>query len=44
MKTWLQPKSVKDIQVFIGFTNFYQEFINSFSKILASFTFMWKTT
>ena len=27
VKNWPEPKSVRDIQVFIGFTNFYQRFI-----------------
>ena len=27
VKAWPKPKSVQDIQVFIGFTNFYQRFI-----------------
>ena len=36
--------SVRDIQVFIGFANFYQHFIQSFSKIAALLTSMLKTT
>ena len=35
MKDWDKPKSVRNIQVFIGFANFYQQFIQSFSKIIA---------
>ena len=27
VKEWLEPKSVRDIQVFLGFANFYQRFI-----------------
>ena len=27
VKAWPKPKSVKDIQVFIGFANFYRRFI-----------------
>src|SRR5258707_9793557 len=30
---WLQPATVKDVQSFIGFVNFYQRFICNFSKI-----------
>src|SRR5258708_13855453 len=30
---WPQPMKVKDIQSFIGFVNFYQRFIQNFSKI-----------
>ena len=33
-----------DIQVFLGFANFYQRFIQGFSKIVGSFTLMLKTT
>ena len=27
MKNWLKPKSVYDINVFLDFANFYEEFI-----------------
>ena len=27
VKAWPEPKSIQDIQVFIGFTNFYRHFI-----------------
>ena len=27
MKNWLEPKSMRDIQVFLDFANFYQHFI-----------------
>ena len=27
VKNWPEPTSVRDIQVFIGFANFYQRFI-----------------
>jgi len=30
---WPQPMKVKDVQSFIGFVNFYQRFIQNFSKI-----------
>ena len=33
IKAWLEPKSIKDIQVFLEFANFYQCFIQDFSKI-----------
>ena len=39
-----EPKSVRDIQVFPGFANFYQRFIQDFSKIAAPFMLMLKTT
>ena len=44
VKNWSEPKSVQDIQVFIGFANFYWRFIQGFSKIAAPFTWMLKTT
>ena len=43
-KTWLEPQSVRDIQVFIGFANFYRRFIQRFSKIAAPLTSMLKTS
>ena len=36
--------SIRDIQVFIGFANFYQHFIQGFSKIAALLTSILKTT
>ena len=44
VKDWLEPKLVYNIQVFLGFTNFYRQFIQSFSKIAASLTSMLKIT
>ena len=38
VKNWPKPTSVRDIQVFIGFANFYQRFIQGFSKIAAPLT------
>lgn len=32
VKAWVEPKSVRDIQVFLGFANFYRCFIKGFSK------------
>lgn len=32
---WLKPQSVRDIQAFLGFAYFYQQFIQSFSQIVA---------
>ena len=40
---WLKPKSMRDIQVFLGFVNFYQHFIQGFSKIAKPFILMLKT-
>ncbi len=44
VKSWPEPKSIRDIQVFLGFANFYQRFIQGFSKITAPLTSMLKTT
>lgn len=42
VKAWLKPKLVRDIQMFLGFTNFYKCFIKDFSKIVVSLTSMLK--
>ena len=44
VKAWPEPNSVRDIQVFIGFANFYRRFIQDFSKITAPLTSMLKTS
>ena len=44
VRNWTEPKSVRDIQVFLGFANFYQRFIQGFSKIARPLTLMLKTT
>ena len=44
VKDWPEPKSVRDIQVFLGFANFYWRFIQGFSKIAAPLTSILKTT
>ena len=43
VKDWPEPKSVRNIQVFLGFANFYQQFIQSFSRMAAPLTSMLKT-
>ena len=35
---WKAPRSVKDVQIFIGFANFYRRFIENFSKICKPIT------
>ena len=35
VKNCLEPKSIRDIQVFLGFANFYRRFIQGFSRIAA---------
>ena len=44
MKNWPKLTSVRDIQVLIGFANFYQRFIQGFSKIAAPITLLLKGT
>ncbi len=35
VKDWPESQSVRDIQVFLGFANFYRRFIRNFSRIAA---------
>ena len=44
VKNWPEPKSMRDIQVFLGFANFYRHFIQSFSKIAGPLTSMLRTS
>ena len=44
VKAWPEPKSRRDIQVFIGFANFYRRFIQGFRKIAALLTLILKTS
>ena len=44
VRDWPKPQSVYDIQVFLGFTNFYQQFIWRFNRLTAPLTSMLKTT
>ena len=44
VRKWPKPKSVRDIQVFLDFANFYRWFIQDFGKIATSLTSMLKTT
>ena len=44
VKDWPEFKSVCNIQVFLSFANFYQRFIQGFSRIAAPLTSMLKTT
>ena len=39
---WLVPESFKDIQVFLGFVNFYRCFIEAFSKVALGLSDMLK--
>ncbi|ERF68926.1 hypothetical protein EPUS_09504 [Endocarpon pusillum Z07020] len=38
IRDWEKPNNVKDIQSFIGFANFYRQFIKGFSKIALPLT------
>jgi len=38
IKSWKAPASLKDIQIFIGFANFYRRFIKNFSAICTPIT------
>jgi len=43
IQDWLEPKKVKDIQSFLGFTNFYHWFIFNYSDIVIPLTCLtWK--
>ena len=44
VKDWLKLKSVYNIQVFLGFANFYWQFIQSFNRIAIPLTSILKTT
>ena len=44
VKEWPELKLVWDIQVFLGFANFYWQFIQDFSKMAAPLILMLKTT
>ena len=41
--SWKAPQSVKDVQIFIGFANFYRRFIENFSKVCKPITDTLKT-
>ena len=43
IQDWPEPKKVKDIQSFLGFTNFYRQFIFNYSDIVIPLTYLiWK--
>ena len=43
IQDWLESKKVKDIQSFLGFTNFYYQFIFNYSDIVILLTcLIWK--
>ena len=44
VKNWPKPKLMRDIQVFLGFANFYWRFIQGFSKIAGPLILVLRTT
>jgi len=40
---WRAPRSVKDVQIFIGFANFYRSFLENFSNVCKPITDTLKT-
>jgi hypothetical protein len=40
IQEWPQPRTVRDIRVFIGFMNYYRRFINGFSKLALPLTIL----
>jgi len=38
IRKWKAPRSVKEVQIFLGFSNFYRRFIKNFSKICKPIT------
>ncbi len=40
VRDWPESHSVRDIQVFFGFANFYRRFIQNISRIVAPLTSM----
>lgn len=35
VQKWQMPTYIKNVQAFLGFANFYERFINGYSKFLA---------
>jgi hypothetical protein len=40
MQDWEPPSNLKDIHIFLGFTNFYCHFIHNYSHIVQPLTFL----
>jgi len=38
IQDWPEPHRVKDVQSFLGFANFYRQFINDYAKIVIPLT------
>ena len=43
IKDWLKPKSVCNIQIFLGFANFYRQFIQNLNRIVTLLISILKT-
>ena len=39
---WPEPKNLKEVQAFLGFANFYQKFIQDYSKVITPLTTLTK--
>lgn len=37
---WLRPRTIKELQRFLGFANFYRHFIKNFSQVAAPLTYL----
>lgn len=44
IKTWSEFDSVRDIQVFLGFTNFYKKLFKNLNRIFYVFILIFQTT
>ena len=42
IKNWKPPQSIMEVQIFIGFANFYRRFIDNFSSLVAPLTALTK--
>lgn len=42
LKDWFEPKLIRNIQIFLGYTNFYFRFIENFKKIAISVSLILK--
>jgi hypothetical protein len=43
IEDWPTPKSIRDVRVLLGFTNFYRRFIRKYSKVAAPITNLLQT-
>jgi hypothetical protein len=42
IKEWKEPKTVKQVQAFLGFVNFYRRFVPNFSRLAKPLTTLTK--